>query len=79
MDQAFVVLRNACCDVRFPVNCRLRFLELVEQRARRWNSEDRANCFYSTMATHFPVSSVHFLSNHSPFHAYKTVKVVSNA
>ncbi|CAG0919884.1 unnamed protein product [Notodromas monacha] len=54
MDQAFVVLRNACCDMRLPVTSRLKFLELVELRARKWSQEDRSRNFYSSMAKHFP-------------------------
>lgn len=55
LDRAFVSFRNASQDDRLSIMTRLNLLELIELRAKGWQSTDDINQYYRQKASTFEV------------------------
>lgn len=58
LDRAFVIFRNASQDERLTILTRLNLLELIELRAKGWQTSEDINSYYKSKASHVEVSIV---------------------
>lgn len=56
LDRAFVIFRNASQDERLTIMTRLNLLELIELRAKGWQTSEDINSYYKHKAYNVEVS-----------------------